>query len=268
MEVRYRGASRRRFFKIMTLPWKMTITIDLLLAQNKTSLRMLEERLGYHFREPLHLQKALIHRSFAFEQGRNFGKDNETLEFLGDAVLDLIVGYALFKRFPDLREGELTQLRAALVNEGHLAVMAREVELGEHLLLGRGEEASRGRRKASILASAYEALVGALFLDGGYEAAAELVEAQFAPWLTAEARTLFVDSKSRLQELLQDKYNEAPDYILEKEEGPDHRKTFTISVRFREMVLATGSAGNKKEAEQKAAALALEQFKANASPQG
>lgn len=242
--------------------------MDSLIAENRNRLEALQERLGYRFRQLHHLQKALVHRSFAFEQSRHFGNDNETLEFLGDAVLDLIVGHALFKRFPDLREGELTRLRAALVNEGHLAVMAREINLGEHLLLGRGEEASRGRLKSSILASAYEALVGAIFLDGGYQAAAELIESQFAAWLTVEPQTLFVDSKSRLQELLQEKYNEGPVYILEKEEGPDHRKTFTISVRFRDVVLATGSAGNKKEAEQKAAAMALEQFRANDSSTG
>jgi ribonuclease III len=235
-------------------------TIESLLAENRSGLQALEERLGYRFREPLYLQKALIHRSFASEQGKRFGNDNETMEYLGDAVIDLAVGHALFNKFPKLREGELTRLRAALVNEGHLALMAREIELGEHLLLGKGEEASQGRQKASILASAYEALLGAVFLDGGYQAAVEVIERYFSPWLVAGPQALFVDSKSRLQELLQERYNEAPTYVLEGEEGPAHRKLFTVSVRFRDVVLANGTAGSKKEAEQKAAAQALEQL--------
>jgi ribonuclease III len=246
----------------------MVITIDSLIAENESGLQAFEERLGYRFRETRHLQTALIHRSFASEQGKHFTADNETLEFLGDAVLDLSVSYALFKRFPKLREGDLTRLRAALVNEGHLAVMAQAIDLGEHLLLGRGEEASRGRHKSSILAGGYEAVLGAVFLDGGYEPAAAMIEHHFGPWLNAEQQSLFIDSKSRLQELLQEKYNEAPVYVLEKEEGPAHRKLFTVSVRFREVVLAAGSASNKKEAEQKAAALALEQFRIGNLPSG
>jgi ribonuclease III len=244
----------------------MVMTIALLIAKNEAGLARLEERLGYRFREPRHLQTALIHRSYASEQGKHFTSDNETLEFLGDAVLDLSVSYALFKRLPNLREGDLTRLRAALVNEGHLAIMAQAIDLGEHLLLGRGEEASRGRHKSSILASGYEAVLGAVFLDGGYEPVAAVIERQFGPWLNAEQQSLFIDSKSQLQELLQEKYNEAPSYILEKEEGPAHRKLFTVSVRFRDVVLAAGSAGSKKEAEQKAAALALEQFRVNDLP--
>jgi ribonuclease III len=244
----------------------MALTIDSLTAKNETGLQVFAERLGYRFKEPRHLQTALIHRSFASEQGKHFAVDNETLEFLGDAVLDLSVSYALFHRFPNLREGDLTRLRAALVNEGHLAVMAQGIGLGEHLLLGRGEEASRGRQKSSILASGYEAVLGAVFLDGGYEPAAAMIERQFDPWLSAEQQSLFIDSKSRLQELLQEKYNEAPVYILENEEGPAHRKLFTVSVRFRDVVLASGSAGSKKEAEQRAAALALEQFKIDDLP--
>ncbi|MDA8166066.1 MAG: ribonuclease III [Desulfobacteraceae bacterium] len=244
----------------------MAVTIDSLITANQAGLHALEERLGYRFRDLRRLQQALVHRSYAYEQGRGFTADNETLEFLGDAVLDLAVGSTLFERFPAMREGELTRLRAALVNEGHLAVMARAVDLGPHLLLGRGEEVSRGREKASILASAYEALLGAVFLDAGYESAARLVEDHFAEWFGSEERLLFVDSKSKLQELLQERYNEGPVYLLENEEGPAHQKRFTISVRFRGVPLATGMAGNKKEAEQQAAARAVEQLRAGTLP--
>ncbi|MEJ2032829.1 MAG: ribonuclease III [Deltaproteobacteria bacterium] len=239
----------------------MTITIKSLIEENNAALHDLEEHLGYRFLEIRHLQQALIHRSYAYEQGRAFTADNETLEFLGDAVLDLAVGAALFTKFPAMQEGGLTRLRAALVNEGHLAVMARAIDLGSHLLLGRGEEASRGREKPSILASAYEAVLGAVFLDGGYGPAANLVDRHFEEWFESEERLLFVDSKSKLQELLQERYNEGPVYVLEKEEGPAHMKRFTVSARFRDVIRATGSAGNKKEAEQQAAARALEQFR-------
>jgi len=232
--------------------------LQTLTEQNRAGLSALEEKLGYKFRELNYLQNALIHRSYAFEQGRAVGRDNETLEFLGDAVLDLTVGYALFRHFPDMAEGELTKLRAALVNESHLALMARGIELGGHLLLGRGEERSGGREKPSILACAYEAVAGAIFLDGGYDAAARFVESHFPPYFVEQSRRLLAsDPKSALQEALQAKYNETPVYVLEKEEGPDHAKLFHVTVRFRGAVLASGSASSKKEAEQQAAAAAL-----------
>lgn len=130
-------------------------TLEALLIRNKEDLTQFAGKLGYVFRDIALLQKAFIHSSYAFEQGQDLQNDNETLEFLGDAVLDLTVGYALIKRFPALREGELTRLRAALVQESHLAAMARDIGLGEHLLLGKGEDASRGREKSSILSCAF-----------------------------------------------------------------------------------------------------------------
>ncbi len=226
--------------------------------EEQAGLRELEARLGYRFTERPLLGKALIHSSYAFEQGREPKQNNETLEFLGDAVLDLAVGHALYRRYPEMREGELTRLRAALVNERHLALMAKEVGLGYHLLLGKGEEASRGREKASILSCAYEAVVGAIFLDGGYPAASRFVEDHFSSWFVQEQQALLLaDAKSSLQELLQERFGEAPRYVLESADGPDHDKTFHVAVRFREEVLGRGSARSKKEAEQLAAAAAL-----------
>lgn len=238
----------------------MGMDIDSLAQKNKQELSLFEQVLGYRFTDLRLLQKALLHASFAFEHSFP-GQDNETLEFLGDAVLDLVVGHALFKCFPAMREGELTKLRAALVNETHLAAMAREVELGRFLSLGKGEDASNGRNKSSILACAYEAVVGAVFEDGGYETVKNLVLRFFVPAFDAKREELLIaDSKSRLQEALQEQFNEAPSYRVDMEEGPPHQKVFSVSVVFREIVLGTGSASSKKEAEQRAAAAALADY--------
>lgn len=235
----------------------MSGKINSLVRENKEILSEFEGILGYRFTDLRLLQNALIHSSYSFEQSEEC-KNNETLEFLGDAVLDLVVGYILFKRYPTMKEGELTKLRAALVNEQHLANMAREVDLGNYLCLGKGEDASSGRNKSSILSCAYEAVIGAIFEDGGYEVATKFIEKFFIPAITGKKEELLMaDAKSRLQEVLQERYNEAPTYQLENEDGPSHQKQFTIAVLFQGKVLATGTAKSKKEAEQKAAATAL-----------
>ena len=238
------------------------MSLKSLARANVEQLRELEQILGYTFADSRLLQKALVHSSFAFERSRS-AEDNEILEFLGDAVLDLIVGQLLIHRYPRLREGELTRLRASLVNEQHLATMAREIELGRFLLLGKGEEATSGRDKPSILSCAYEAVVGAIFEDGGFDAAHGLVRRFFEPVIaTARERLQVSDAKSRLQEVLQERYNEAPSYSLEHEEGPAHCRVFTTAVLFRGQTLATGTARSKKEGEQKAAAAALDDLEA------
>jgi len=234
--------------------------IDSLVRVNKEQLSSLEKTLGYRFTDLRLLQKALIHSSYAFEQDQG-GKDNENLEFIGDAVLDLVVGHILFHRYQQMREGELTRLRASLVNEQHLAKMARAIDLGKYLALGKGEDASHGRMKPSILSCAYEAVVGAVFEDGGYQSVSEVVERFFLPEIAGKKEELLLaDAKSRLQEALQEKYNEAPTYRVDAEAGPSHQKLFTIAVCFREQVLGTGQAGSKKEAEQRAATAALERL--------
>lgn len=218
--------------------------------------------LGYTFNDPALLELATVHSSRSFEEGRSPVMNNERLEFLGDAVLDLVVGASLYEAYPEMREGELSRLRAALVNEGHLAGMALEIGLDAILQLGRGEEMTGGRGKPSILANAFEALIGAVYLDGGFGAAEALVRRLFLPWLEPYRKDmlLLVDAKSNLQEKLQGRYGEAPAYVLEKEEGPDHDKLFSISVRFRERVLGVGVAKSKKEAEQRAAVEALQRL--------
>ena len=236
----------------------MGTTLAALIQDNEAALQELQERIAYRFRDLRLLQRSLVHSSFAFER-LDDGRDNETLEFLGDAVLDLTVGFILFTRFPEMREGKLTRIRSALVNENGLAERAREIDLGTYLLLGKGENAAHGRDKSSILSCAYEALVGALFLDGGYEGALTFVRRFFEPHIEQHQEQLVsADAKSLLQELLQERFNEGPEYVLLDEEGPAHARLFSIAVRFQGEELGTGKASSKKEAEQQAARVALE----------
>ena len=232
--------------------------LDALASGNKEQLAELEGLIGYRFTDLRLLQKALIHSSYAFEQAQA-GQDNQVFEFIGDAVLDLVIGHLLARRFGDMKEGQLTRFRASLVNESHLAEMARKLELGTFLRLGKGEDSSNGRNKSSILSCALEAMIGAVFEDSDYATVAALVEKLFADSVEEKKEDLLRgDAKSRLQELLQEKFNEAPTYRLESEEGPSHRKQFFVSVVFREEVLGTGNGSSKKEAEQRAAAAALQ----------
>ncbi len=218
----------------------------------------LAARLGHRFQDPRLLARALTHRSYRVEHPHDPAGDNETLEFLGDAVLDLVIGALLLNSSPQMSEGELTRLRSALVQERHLDLVARDLGLGDFLRLGRGEEQGGGRGKASILSSAYEAVIGAVFLDGGYAEAQAMVEAHFRGRIAeAQASLAGGDHKSALQELTQARFNSAPLYVLERAEGPDHAKTFTVSVRLQGRPVATAQASSKKAAEQKAAGLAL-----------
>ncbi len=235
----------------------MGTTLEALVQDHEKALESLQKKIKYSFNDLKLLQLSMVHSSFSFER-LDSCQHNETLEFLGDAVLDLTVGHILFIRFPKLREGKLTRIRSALVNETGLAAMARSIDLGQYLLLGRGEDASRGREKSSILSCAYEALVGAMFLDGGYAAVEEYVQAFFGPLIDERGDELTLnDAKSGLQERLQEEFNEGPSYILDAEEGPAHARIFTVSVTFRGKLLGSGQASSKKEAEQHAARAAL-----------
>lgn len=243
----------------------MDLNIDSLVTENKKVLAELETLIGYRFTDLRLLQKALIHSSYAFEKGQA-GEDNQLLEFLGDAVLDLVIGNLLYDRYPEMREGDLTRFRALLVNETNLAFMARSVDLGRFLCLGKGEDAGCGRNKSSILSCAFEAVIGAVFKDSGYLSAVELVENLFAATIEEKKSDLLLaDAKTRLQEMLQEEFNEAPTYRIVGEEGPSHCKQFSVAVVFRNEILGTGLAGSKKEAEQRAAALALKQWQADSA---
>jgi ribonuclease-3 len=213
----------------------------------------LEAGLGHRFARPERLVVAVTHRSFHPEEAHN-----ETLEFLGDAVLALAVSDLLMRRFPDANEGALSKLRAGLVNAASLAAKARALDLGTWLRLGKGEERSGGRNKESILASAYEALLGAVYLDAGYEAARRVVDAHFADDAAVTQPAGHHDYKTRLQELTQRLYKETPAYVLVEESGPDHRKRFVVELTLAGRVLGRGGGHTKKAAEQAAAHEALD----------
>jgi ribonuclease-3 len=232
-------------------------TIKQLTEENISRLKDLELLLDYEFADPSLQQLALVHSSYGFENIQG-SRNNETLEFLGDAVLDLAVSELLFKAYPEITEGELTKMRSGLVKEATLAELALAVNLGSYLMLGRGEETSKGREKTSILARAFEALMGAIFLDSGYEGALQFVRKHFSPMFPESIERMSVDdAKSRLQEKLQGHINRAPTYLLDHEQGPDHAKEFTVSVRINDLVLGKGVGSSKKNAEQKAAEDAL-----------
>jgi ribonuclease-3 len=211
----------------------------------------IERALGVRFRDPALLRLSLTHRSHAFEQ--DLTETNERLEFLGDAVLGLVVTDIAFARFPDLPEGELAKLRAATVNMLVLADVARELSLGEEILLGKGEELSGGRDKTSILADAMEAVLGAVYLDRGLSPASALIERLFWPRMAAYTRGEGDrDFKTVLQELAARDVGTIPQYRVE-EEGPDHAKEFTATVYIGGQAYGSGEGRSKKEAEQRAA---------------
>jgi len=209
----------------------------------------LAERVGYRFEDPALLALALVHRSALARAGEN----NEKLEFLGDAVLDLAVSDLLMERFPRAAEGELSKRRAALVNARALAAKAAAVELGAELRLGKGEEKSGGRKKPSILAAAYEAVIGAVYLDGGFTAARALVARHFEAELRGDSRDSPIDHKSRLQETTQRLFRETPVYGLVEASGPDHDRAFVVELRIGGEIYGRGEGKSKKEAEQQAA---------------
>lgn len=215
----------------------------------------LEARLGYRFEQRELLERALTHSSRAHEAG-DPGRDNERLEFLGDAVLGLVVAELLMERHPDVPEGNLSRARARLVNTRSLDAHARALELDLHLRLGRGELRSGGRDKPSILANVFEAVLGALYLDGGLGAVRTLVEREFAGAI-ANADQPLPDPKTHLQEQLQAKGEEVPGYTTTATHGPDHARVFEVEVQVGERVLGTGKGSSKREAEQEAARHAL-----------
>ena len=234
-------------------------------ATDRTRLARLEEILGYVFRDSLLLEEALTHRSLLNEISEEGRRDNERLEFLGDAVLGLIVAEWIMEAYPEEPEGELTRLRSALVKEKKLAEVARGLKLGEFLYLGKGEEQMEGRRKRSILADAFEAIVGALYLDGGLEAVRDFVRRTFGT-LLEEVRTnqrLLTDPKTRLQELMLALLRRSPVYEVAEERGPDHAKTFVVHLRMNDLTLACGRGKSKKEAEQDAAEQFLKHVEKN-----
>lgn len=219
------------------------------------TISVLEERIGYHFREPALLKQAMTHSSFTNEQKIRKTQNYERLEFLGDAVLELVSSEFLYRRHPEMSEGELTKKRASMVCEPSLAFCARDLELGSFMLLGRGEENTGGRGRDSIVSDAMEAVIGAIYLDGGMEQAKAFIDRFVLSDL--EDKQLFYDSKSSLQELIQGKLKKEFNYELLEESGPEHDKLFGVSVNMEGEILGVGEGKTKKAAEQQAAYKAL-----------
>ena len=245
----------------------------------------LEEVLGHHFQRPELLEQALTHSSQARElealgagsgsSSRSTKGDNEMLEFLGDAVLGLVTSESLFHRFPEFQEGQLSKLRAHLVGQRHLLRVAEQMQIGHYMRLGRGEEKSGGRNKASLLVDALEAILAALYLDGGWPVARDfilraIVEPELAQMNLETSAIPVMDFKSALQEALQARGEPQPVYALVKEEGPEHKKTFTVEVRLPEPAMgqfvSRAQGATKKRAEQEAARQALEHLAAPGQP--
>ena len=218
----------------------------------------LETLLGYQFKNQQLPQQALTHKSYSNEQA-DAPLHNERLEFLGDAVLELAVSDWVYRRYPDIPEGGLTRIRSEVVCEAGLAVVAQQLNLGPGLRLGKGEEKSGGREKPSLLSDALEALLGAVYCDGGFAAACHVVEKVFAELIDQTARSRYgTDYKTCLQERLQAGYGRLPEYNLIQVSGPDHERIFSMEVRFDGKLLGSGCGPSKKRAEQQAAAAALD----------
>ena len=222
-------------------------------------IKNLEAAIGYRFENVTLLQNALTHSSYANERWHNSLLSNERLEFLGDSVLGMLVADYLFRTFPNRPEGELTRMRADMVCEKTLAAAANRIGLGEHLLLGHGEERFGGRTRESILADAMESVIAACFLDGGMDAALQVVR-RFILVEVPVTKLHNVDYKTALQELVQRKKNQVLSYLLVGESGPDHDKCFDVEVHLNGSVVGTGSGSSKKRAEQMAAKAAIEKL--------
>lgn len=220
-------------------------------------IKDLEKAIGYQFRNISLLQNALTHSSYANERWHNSLLSNERLEFLGDSVLGMLVADYLYRTFPDRPEGELTRMRADMVCEHTLATAANRIGLGQHLLLGHGEEQGGGRSRESILADAMESVIAASFLDGGLEAALKIVQ-QFILVEVPVKKLHNADYKTALQELVQQKKNQVLSYAMVGQSGPDHDKKFDVEVSLNGRVVGTGSGSSKKRAEQMAAKSAIE----------
>ena len=219
----------------------------------------LEKRIGYSFNDKNLLLLAMTHSSYANEQKGKRKENNERLEFLGDAVLEITISDYLYKQYPGHDEGRLTKLRSSLVCEYTLAICARDVGLGQFLLLSKGEDMTGGRERDSILSDAFEALIGAIYLDGGMENAAAFIQKNLLK--DVEDKTLFYDAKTILQEMVQSKGKGLLKYVLVKETGPDHNKEFTVETKIGEKIYARGIGKTKKGAEQIAAYQTILQLK-------
>jgi ribonuclease III len=230
---------------------------------NTLQFHSFQTTLGYEFTRLELLREALCHSSYVNEQSDDKLRDNERMEFLGDAVLNLAIGHLLSQGYPDMNEGDLSRIRANLVNETRLSEVARSIELGDYLLLGKGEIQTNGHEKNSILANAFEAVLAAIYLDGGYDTALDIINHHFRKLLDkAHDLNVGADFKSRLQERAQGSLKAIPSYEVIQESGPDHDKTFRVQMTVGS-ITAEGVGKSKKTAEQEAARRGLEKIEAD-----
>jgi ribonuclease III len=226
------------------------------------TLERLQERVGYSFGDRAILIQSLTHTSYGHEflhEKPLALRDNERLEFLGDAILDVVISDILLESFPNANEGQLSRMRAAVVNEKTLAQLALSIGLQDVVRLGKGEAQTGGNTKASILSSTFEAVIAAIYLDGGFSAVYPVVRHLFAPFFIEERELIsFYDHKTQLQEIVQARWKVTPSYHLLQTQGPDHAKTFEVEVRMNGKILAVASGTSKKEAEQNAARDAIQ----------
>lgn len=223
------------------------------------NLEELQSKIGVTFKDITLLQKALIHRSYVNEHKDEVDTNNERLEFLGDAVLELITSDYLFRTYTDRAEGDLTSFRSAIVKTESLAQAARELGYGEYLMLSVGEQETGGRDKDYLLANTFESILGAIYLDQGYEICKELIYKTLLPKLEDIVRDRSdIDSKTKIQELAQSIYKVTPEYEVVKEDGPDHNKTFTVIVKVGDKVIGQGVGSSKQKAEEQAATSGIE----------
>ena len=228
-----------------------------------TDLSELQQKLRYDFKNLDFLAESLRHSSFVNENLDLDIQDNERLEFLGDAVLNLVVGHMLMVRYPDLKEGDMSKMRANLVNESQLASIAQEMNLGSYLQLGKGEIQTKGWEKPSILANTFEAVIAAIYLDGGFDAAFKIIDDHFSILLeSVDMSTVNHDFKSQVQEIIQMRQQKMPVYTVVHESGPDHEKTFRVRLNAGE-IQTEGEGKSKKAAEQNAAKKCLKLLKSN-----
>ncbi|MDI6785435.1 MAG: ribonuclease III [bacterium] len=235
------------------------MTID---TKRKKELRDLEKKIKYNFKNKEILNVALTHSSYAYEKNSKNNEQNERLEFLGDVVLSLIVSDYIYHLYPKKPEGELAKIRASLVNKTILAKIAKEMDIGQYLLLGKGEELTGGRRRSSILANTIEAAIGAIYLDRGIKEAWKFVISQLKGdiELLEKDDRYSIDSKTLLQEITQETFKVLPEYKVVRIKGPDHRRSYEVDVLINGKVSGFGAGRSKKEAEQKAALMAIEKF--------
>ncbi len=230
------------------------------LPQNEIlPLQALEDKLGYVFKDLALLKKSLSHKSYSNEKRLTRLDHNERLEYLGDAVLELCISDLLMHGFPDAQEGEMSKVRASLVNETALSEVAKKIQLGKYLFLGKGEEQGQGREKNSLVSDAFEALIGAIYLDGGFQHAFRFVKKLFLPEIERSTKEdINRDYKTKLQEEAQNRFREAPDYRLVDQQGPDHDKVFHVDLYIGGEKFSAGQGKSKKQAEQMAAMKALD----------